>query len=140
MAEARPFADQKELSEVADRIWWALAPEDWLEAFRSHPKIGQRKAAAEVSPEARSWSAREQASISNATRDTMQSLAELNEKYLEKFGYIYIVCATGKSSEEMLAILKGRMHNDPDVELRNAASEQARITQLRLIKLIASLE
>ncbi len=68
----------------------------------------------------------------------MQSLAELNQQYLEKFGYIFIVCATGKSSEEMLALLRKRMHNDPEIELRTAAGEQAKITQLRLHKLVTS--
>lgn len=138
MVTARPFASLTEMGEMADRIWCALTPEDWLEAFRSHPKIGERKAAAQVSAEASSWSAREQASISNATHDTMQSLAELNQQYLEKFGYIFIVCATGKSSEAMLALLRKRMHNDPEIELRTAAGEQAKITQLRLHKLFTS--
>ena len=138
MAIARPFASLKEMGETAERVWWALTPADWLEAFRSHPKIGERKAAAQVSAEASSWSAREQASISSATSDTMDSLADLNQKYLEKFGYIFIVCATGKSSEEMLALLRTRMQNDPESELRTAAGEQAKITQLRLTKLVTS--
>lgn len=139
MSAERPFSNPDELSNAADRIWWSLGSPDWLEAFRSHPKIGEKKAAERVSPEARSWSAEEQASISSAGRDTMQSLAELNQRYEEKFGYIYIVCASGKRPEEMLGILRERMHNDPDTELRTAASEQAKITQLRLRKLIESL-
>ena len=136
MAAERPFSTSDELSKAADRVWWSLESADWLEAFRSHPKIGEKKAADAVSPEARSWSADEQASISSAGRDTMHSLAELNQRYEEKFGYIYIVCATGKRSEEMLGLLRERMDNDPDTELRTAASEQAKITQLRLRKLI----
>lgn len=139
MAAERPFANSDELSNAADRIWWSLGSADWLEAFHSHPKIGEKKAAQQVSPEARSWSAEEQASISSAGRDTMQSLAELNQRYEERFGYIYIVCATGKRPKELLGILQERMHNDADTELRTAANEQAKITQLRLRKLIESL-
>jgi OHCU decarboxylase len=132
----RPFAGLAELVEASERIWWALAPADWLEAFYSHPKIGERKAAAEVAVEAQHWSEDEQSGIRDSAAQTMTALAELNRAYEEKFGYIFIVCAAGKSSEEMLAILRQRLTNEAEKELRIAAAEQAKITQLRLRKLI----
>lgn len=121
----------------ADRVWWTLASRDWLEAFHSHPKIGEQKAAAATSLDAQKWSADEQSGIRDSTQKTMEALAELNRAYEEKFGYIFIVCASGKTSEEMLAILRSRLGNGPDQELRIAAAEQARITQLRLRRLVA---
>jgi OHCU decarboxylase len=140
MAAQRPFANTDELVDKADSIWWSLDPADRLEAFRSHPKIGEKKAAQPTSSEARTWSEQEQSGLQSAAHDTMQALAESNRAYEQTFGYIFIVCATGKSSEEMLAILRERLNNDPDKELRIAAHEQSLITQLRLRKLIESLE
>ena len=135
---ARPFANFDELNETAEQAWWSLASSDWLEAFHSHPKIGEKKAAAATSDQSKRWSEAEQAAINTAAEETLMELANLNRKYEEKFGYIFIVCATGKSSDEMLAILRARLENLADQELRNAAAEQARITQLRLKKLIDS--
>ena len=138
MVAERPFASLEGMVEAGDRIWWLLGPEDWLEAFRSHPKIGEKKAAQQVSEESRAWSEHEQSGVENSAPDAMRALAELNHVYEEKFGYIFIVCATGKSSEEMLAILRARLENPAGTELRIAAAEQAKITQLRLRKLLAS--
>ena len=121
----------------ADRIWWSLEPQDWLEAFHSHPKIGEKKAAAATAVEAQQWSEAEQSGIRNSAQQMLDDLAKLNRAYEEKFGYIFIVCASGKSSEEMLAILRERLENNADEELRIAAAEQAKITQLRLRKLLA---
>ena len=121
---------------IPDRIWWALESADWLEAFDSHPKIGEKKAAASVARESLSWSEKEQSGTRDSTQQTMEELAELNRKYQEKFGFIYIVCATGKSAEEMLAILRERLNSNAATELHNAAQEQAKITTLRLNKLI----
>jgi OHCU decarboxylase len=135
MIAERSFASPEDLTAKADRVWWSLEPGDWLEAFLSHPKIGEKKAAAAVSDESKRWSEAEQAGVSGAATQTMQALAELNQKYEDKFGYIFIVCASGKSSDEMLAILRKRLENDPDEELRIAAAEQAKITRLRLMKL-----
>ena len=135
---ARPFNDLSELIERSERIWWSLTPADWLEAFRSHPKIGEKKATAVVAPEAQHWSESEQAGTREAPADTTAALAELNETYEKKFGYIFIVCASGKSSEEMLRILRERLPHDKDEELRIAAAEQAKITELRLRKLVAT--
>ena len=135
---ARPFANFDQLSEKAEQVWWSLASEDWLEAFHSHPKIGEKKAAAATSDQSKRWSEAEQDAVNTAAEETLRELANLNHQYEEKFGYIFIVCATGKSSDEMLAILRSRLENPAGQELRNAAAEQARITHLRLKKLIDS--
>ena len=137
LTAARPFASFDELIAKADRIWWSLDSQDWLEAFHSHPKIGEKKAAAPTAVEAQRWSEDEQAAIRDSAQQTLDALAKLNQTYEENFGYIFIVCASGKSSEEMLAILRARLDNNPDAELRVAAAEQAKITQLRLGKLLA---
>jgi len=136
MVDQRPFENIDELLGEADAIWWSLEPTDWLEAFRSHPRIGEKKAAQTTSVEARAWSEQEQSGVQSAAHDTMQALAEGNRAYEQTFGYIFIICATGKGSAEMLTILQERLHNDPDRELRIAAEEQSRITQLRLKKLL----
>jgi OHCU decarboxylase len=138
MVQARPFAGWDELITKAEQIWWELEPADWLEAFHSHPKIGEKKAAAPTSDQSRQWSEAEQAGASNAATHTLEALTVLNREYEEKFGYIFIVCATGKSPEEMLRILRARLQNPTDEEPRNAAAEQAMITRLRLKKLIDS--
>lgn len=136
MAAERPFTSLDELLTIADSIWWTLEPADWLEAFASHPKIGDKRAVRKTAAEAQKWAAQEQSGAQNATDETSRLLADLNHEYEEKFGYIYIVCATGKSSEEMLAILRERLPNDSETELNIAAREQSRITKLRLGKLI----
>jgi OHCU decarboxylase len=136
MVENRPFANIEGLTVKATEIWWDLDRDDWLEAFRSHPRIGERKAAAEVSAQAQSWSGQEQSGVQNSAAQTLNELATLNHEYEARFGYIYIVCATGKSSEEMLSILKTRIGNAAATELPIAAAEQAKITELRLRKLI----
>lgn len=133
---ARPFESMADLIAKADRIWWSLGPRDWLEAFHSHPKIGEQKAAAATAVEAHRWSEDEQSGTRDSAQQTMAVLAELNHEYEEKFGYIFIVCATGKSSEEMLAMLRERLGNSPEQELQIAAAEQAKITRLRLGKLL----
>lgn len=140
MVNRRPFLDVDELLAVADTFWWSVEPSDLLEAFRSHPKIGERKAEQATSAEAQAWAEQEQAGTRTAAQETLSALAAGNREYELKFGYIFIVCATGKSSAEMLAILLERMENVPETELRVAAEEQRKITQLRLQKLVGSLE
>lgn len=135
MVKCRPFENAEQLRDHARDVWLKLDTADWLEAFRSHPKIGERKAEASASQKAQQWSGQEQSGVHNASRQTLDSIAALNQEYAAKFGYIFIVCATGKSSEEMLAILRQRLANEPDDELRIAANEQAKITELRLGKL-----
>ena len=136
MTERRPYESLDELTRAATDVWWALEQADWLEAFHSHPKIGEKKAAAEVSSQSKQWSGQEQAGVQIASEETLDSLAQLNRDYEQKFGFIFIVCATGKSADEMLELLCERLSNDLDAELRIAAAEQEKITEIRLKKLV----
>ena len=138
MAEARPYPTLDVLLATANDIWWSLDRDDWLEAFCSHPKIGEKKAAELVSQQARQWSGQEQAGVATASQETVESLATLNRAYEEKFGFIFIICATGKTSDEMLSALRERLQHDPADELPIAAAEQSKITELRLKKLLTS--
>jgi 2-oxo-4-hydroxy-4-carboxy-5-ureidoimidazoline decarboxylase len=124
MFERQPFAD---IHAEADDVWWSLTEEDWLEAFSAHPKIGQRSAV--------KWTATEQSGMSQADAETANEMARLNADYEDKFGFIFIICASGKSGGEMLKALQTRITNTRDEEIRIAAGEQARITHLRLDKL-----
>jgi len=137
MASRRPFSSLDDVLAAADAAWWALDPADWDDAFAAHPRIGERKAAPAQDARAAAWSAQEQSGAASAAEDTAAALAEGNRAYEARFGRIYIVCATGKSAEEMLGILRSRLANDPEAELRVAAGEQAKITRLRLEKLVA---
>lgn len=139
MVEARPFADVAALLEHAKQIWQSLEPQDWLEAFAAHPKIGERKAAPKQPAQSAQWSHAEQSGTRNATDSTLDALAEANRLYEEKFGYIFIICATGKSAEEMLDICRRRLNNDAETELRIAAEEQRKITEIRLKKLLEAV-
>jgi len=138
MAAARPFKTLEALLANADTIWWALDRNDWLEAFRSHPKIGEKKAADPVSTQASQWSGQEQAGVATASQETVDSLATLNRAYEEKFGFIFIICATGKTSAEMMSSLRERLEHEAVDELPIAAAEQSKITALRLNKLLTS--
>ena len=137
MAAARPFVSEEQLFAQADDVSSSLTDEDWLQAFRAHPKIGENKAAAGQTQQEANWSAQEQSGIQAAATDTIARLAGGNRVYEAKFGFIFIVCASGKSSDEMLSILNHRLENDPQTELRVAANEQQRITRLRLEKLLS---
>ena len=134
MAEQRPFADLNNLYDSADSIWRSLEGNDWLEAFSRHPQIGQNAEAGSVS--SRKWAEGEQTGARSATENVKARLAQRNQNYRDKFGYIFIVCATGKSAEEMLALLEQRMQNSPRDELIIAAEQQRLITRLRLEKLL----
>ena len=136
VAKERPFDDLQELLTKADAAWWALDAEDWLEAFSRHPKIGEKESARAQSEGARQWSEQEQAGTRSADEETRLALAQANREYERRFGHIYIVCATGKTAAEMLAILEERLQNDSERELRVAAEEQRKITHLRLGKLL----
>ena len=136
MVKGRPYSQLESVLVSANDIWWSLKPADWLEAFRSHPRIGQKKAARSVSDQSRQWSGQEQAGVRDASREAVDSLAKLNQAYEKKFGFIFIICATGKSSDEMLAALRKRLENDPVTELPIAAAEQSKITELRVKKLV----
>lgn len=128
MAASRPFDGPETMAHTSDRVWASLARSDWLEAFAAHPKIGARTASA--------WASAEQAGSAGASEEVRQRLAAGNRAYEARFGYIFIVCATGRSAGDMLAILERRLTNDPDEELRIAAEEQCKITRLRLAKLL----
>jgi OHCU decarboxylase len=130
MAERRPFENIDRMTAEADRIWSVLAPGDWLEAFGAHPRIGERATSA--------WSHQEQAGAASAGADVRARLAEGNRRYEERFGYTFLICATGKSAEQMLSALQIRLRNEAAAELTVAAEEQRQITDLRLRKLISS--
>ncbi len=138
MAAARPFESTTQALDAADRIWTDLGRKNWIEAFRHHPAIGGRKAAQKQSSQAKRWSAKEQSVVQAAPFETRAVLEAANSTYLARFGYIFIVCATGKSTEEILRLLKERLANDPETELSVAAEEQRRITRLRLERLFES--
>ncbi len=138
MADSRPYTSLEALIATANTIWWSLEQNDWLEAFRSHPKIGEKKSADAVSKQARQWSGQEQLGVTTASQETVDSLATLNRAYEEKFGFIFIICATGKTSDEILSALRERLEHDAADELPIAAAEQSKITVLRLKKLLTS--
>jgi 2-oxo-4-hydroxy-4-carboxy-5-ureidoimidazoline decarboxylase len=136
MALKRPYFDQDELLKAADSVWQRLSSDDWREAFSCHPKIGDLNALREQFASTTSWAEGEQACAGNASEETLESLAKGNAEYEKKFGYIFIVCATGKTAEEMVTLLRQRLSNDSASELRIAAEEQRKITRLRLQKLL----
>lgn len=135
---ARPFATDEDLYLAAERIWNSLAKEDWLEAFSAHPKIGVTAEARKDLRSTASWARDEQAGARSSSESVLQELARGNEEYEKKFGYVFLVCATGKSGEEMLKILHSRLGNTAEAEIALAAQEQAKITRLRLEKLLAT--
>jgi 2-oxo-4-hydroxy-4-carboxy-5-ureidoimidazoline decarboxylase len=133
MVAGRPYGSEDELREAADVVWWSLREVDWLEAFACHPRIGERVGGDESATFER-WSRQEQAGVADAGEQVRRAIAKGNEEYAERFGFTYIVCATGKSAEEMLGILNSRLENDRTSEVREAAVQQRQITQIRLNK------
>jgi len=133
----RPFENADYLLEKAESIWFSLSSDDWLEAFTHHPKIGNIDSLRDKFHDTKSISEKEQSGIYDANEHTLKELAESNQLYEEKFGYIFIICATGKSAVEMLAQIKTRLNNNQEIEILNAAKEQNKITQLRLKKLLS---
>ena len=132
----RPFESTKALLEAAREVWGALERDDYLEAFAHHPRIGESLTElAKRFARTASMAAREQAKVAQADHETLAALRDLNQRYFERFGYIFIVCATGKSASEMLVLLRERLDNGPVRELEIAAEEQAKITALRLAQL-----
>lgn len=128
MARRRPFANFDRLSQAAGEIWRTMDPADWLEAFRAHPRIGEQHVSGAP--------AREQAAMNRAPAAVTNALAVANDEYFEKFGFIFIIFASGKTADEMLANLQSRLPNAPEQEIRIAAEEQNKITLLRLKKLL----
>jgi 2-oxo-4-hydroxy-4-carboxy-5-ureidoimidazoline decarboxylase len=135
MVDKRTFADEAQLFDAAERIWWGLDRPDWLEAFATHPPIGDLDALRAKFAATADWSAGEQAGVAGAPDEILADLARGNLAYRERFGYIFIVCATGKTAAEMLGLLRGRLDNNPEQEIAIAAAEQAKITRIRLGKL-----
>lgn len=134
LAAGRPFNDEVSLITASDEIWTRLPVQDWLEALSKHPRIGERKAPQAASPQSAAWSAQEQQDVTVAGEAIQSALAEANREYEQRFGRVFIICATGKSASEMLEILRHRLRNDDATELRVAAEEQRKITNLRLEK------
>jgi 2-oxo-4-hydroxy-4-carboxy-5-ureidoimidazoline decarboxylase len=129
MSARRPFKSADDLFDAASEVWMSLEGADWLEAFSHHPRIGER---------AGGWAKDEQGGTRGAPDRVMRALADGNHEYERKFGHVFLICATGRSADEMLAQLQRRIDNEPATELRVAAAEQAKITRLRLEKLLAS--
>ena len=163
MAASRPFDSAETMAQTGDTIWSSLERVDWLEAFAAHPRIGANAEAPAATPSGlprgvsdssrrgrgpgasaekvdgsprTEWATQEQSGVASAPDEVRARLAASNRDYEARFGYIFIVCATGKSAGEMLALLDGRLTNDPDEELHIAAEEQRKITCLRLAKLL----
>ncbi len=135
MAQRRPFGDEAELLDTATQIWRSLGSNDWLAAFAAHAKIGDLDSLRRKFGQTAAWSTAEQAGVAGASDQVLRALAEGNAQYESRFGYRFIVCATGKSAGEMLALLQERLENDPVCELPIAAAEQEKIMRLRLEKL-----
>jgi 2-oxo-4-hydroxy-4-carboxy-5-ureidoimidazoline decarboxylase len=139
MLAAFPVSDVETLMDEASTAWNKLTEADWREAFTHHPKIGGDVAALrEKFASTSTWAEGEQASVRQASQETLEALAAGNTEYEQKFGYIFIVCATGKSADEMLALLQARLPNKPADEILIAAGEQDKITRIRLKKLLAA--
>jgi allantoicase len=138
MLQRMPFPDLAYVLDTAEKTWAALDPGDWMHAFRHHPAIGGKKAEKTQSPKSKRWSKGEQAAAQTAAPQTAAALAHGNEEYQAKFGHVFLICATGKTSDEILTNLRQRLPNDPGVELRVAAEEQRKIMRIRLEKLLTS--
>jgi 2-oxo-4-hydroxy-4-carboxy-5-ureidoimidazoline decarboxylase len=137
LASKRPIRDAASLIETSDSIWQSLGESDWLEAFQSHPRIGESRAEKTVAAQSSAWSEQEQQKAVAADAAVKTALKWGNREYEQKFGRIFIICAMGKSASEILEILRRRLHNDEAAELQQAAEEQRQIMHIRLKKWIA---
>jgi len=135
MIAAPPLENLVDLEETAEEKWWECSEKDWLEAFEHHPKIGDINSLKEKYSNTVAWASNEQSGVGSASDEILSALARGNDDYEQKFGHIFIVCATGKSAGEMLEILQSRLPNDRKDEIKIAADEQLKITKLRLEKL-----
>ena len=140
LAARRPFPDDQTLFTAADDCWQNLPEADWLEAFRSHPRIGEQHAQKKTTVVSAAWSRSEQSQMSQADDAILLRMREGHRQYEERFGRIFIVCASGKQPSEMLSILERRLINDPAHELQESAAQQQQIMQLRLRKWLAQTE
>jgi OHCU decarboxylase len=132
VAAGRPYGDLAALQAAADEVWMELEPEDWLEAFKAHPRIGQSGGRSE------DWSRQEQAGVGGAGADLRERLAAGNAEYERRFGHVFLISAAGRDAAQILDALQARLGNDPETELRAAAGEHRRITRLRLERLVAT--
>lgn len=137
MAQARPFHSLETVIKAAEEYWATMDNTNLLAAFHAHPKIGDINSLHKKFANTKTLAANEQGGVNTSSNDTLEALAEANEAYHQKFGFIFIVFATGKSAEQMLALLNERLPNNKACELKNAAGEQAKITALRLQKLFS---
>jgi 2-oxo-4-hydroxy-4-carboxy-5-ureidoimidazoline decarboxylase len=138
LARRRPLADEMALLSASDEIWRSLTEADWMEAFRSHPRIGESRAAEPVHARSAMWSAQEQSGVATGPDPVKIALAEGNREYERRFGHIFIVCAAGKSGAEILEILQRRLQNDARTELHEAVEQQRQITHIRLKKWLSA--
>jgi 2-oxo-4-hydroxy-4-carboxy-5-ureidoimidazoline decarboxylase len=138
MAAQRPIADEAALLAACDLACESLVESDWLEAFRSHPRIGERHASAPTSARSATWSGEEQRNVETESNDVKMKMAEGNRAYEQRFGRTFIICATGKSAPEILQQMARRLRNDDSTELYEAAEQQRQIARLRLKKWLSA--
>ncbi len=134
MTGRRPVRDKAAFLAAADEVWRKLAVKDWMEAFASHPRIGERKARESATAQSAAWSAQEQRDAAAADDAVKAALAAGNAEYERRFGRVFLMCATGKSASEILEVLRRRLRNDDATEMKEAAEEQRKITAIRLTK------
>lgn len=137
VSDFKPYKDKEELLKLSDMVWMSCENDEVFEAFSHHPKIGDLTSLEKKFASTKEWASEEQAGVNVASSTTLEELAKANGEYEQKFGYTFIVCATGKTADEMLSLLLRRLMNDPDTEYRIAKAEQNKITHIRLDKLIA---
>lgn len=140
MTARRPYPSLEALLAAADEVWRKARPSDWRQAVGAHPRIGDKAVADPAGGQAARWSAEEQTKAGRSEAAARQALAQGNLEYERRFGRIYLVCAAGRSADELLADLRGRLDNSPEEELRVAAEEQHKITRRRLLKLLGTEE
>ena len=136
MINSRPFYNIQAIHDTSDKIWSSLSGKDYLEAFTHHPQIGDIDSLKKKFASTAIWAEKEQQATSQASDEVLTALKKGNDKYLKRFGFIFIVCATGKTAEQMLDLLNDRLPNDEVIELHVSAAEQNKITYLRLEKLL----
>lgn len=140
MVKARPFQSVDEVLQTAETIWQGLTDADYLEAFEGHPRIGDVSTLKKKFAHTAAAAGHEQSEMQAADDAVLEKMKVLNDDYFEKFGFIFIVCASGKTAAQMLELIEARYPNDAQTELAIAAGEQAKITSLRLQKLLATTE
>jgi 2-oxo-4-hydroxy-4-carboxy-5-ureidoimidazoline decarboxylase len=137
VSAGRPYVDEESLFRAGDECWLSLPEADWLEAFRSHPRIGEKHAQNKTTATSAAWSRSEQSQVQDADAAILQRMQKGQREYEERFGRIFIVCASQKQPAELLSILERRLNNDPVDELQESAAQQQQIMHLRLRKWLA---